>query len=674
MRPRHIGGLVLTAAGLVAIPIDASAALNWTVVYKEKGTTTGFYDSSSRSSVGGNTGKTLGEQRRIAFEKAVSIWADTVTSTVPVTIEATMTALPCDANGAILGQASAKTVAPATNGTRELVYPIALANDLFGYDLEPASTLNPSGAEIVAEFNSSLGSASCLGGSGFYLGLDGAAGTQETDFLGVVLHELGHGFGFASFLDMTTAAPIIPGTPDAYSTHTFDLDRNATWDTLSQSQLLTSFKNARKVVWNGSHVTQAASRSLVKGSPRIAVSPAVSGLSGVLSEHDYGPKLSEVPATGPLVVPNPASGCSQPSNAGALNGAIALVDPKNACHPLEAVAYMQYCNAKAVIAVDSTAERPPAMIVGILEGQTIPVVSIHRDDAALLTAQAVGRTVTLDGDSTRLVGTDAQGRIYLNATDPVVEGSTISHWDQMARNQLLMEPSRTVDHIDVDLTREFMWDLGWKICGDGAVQGAEECDDGNIADNDGCNGNCKKGPAVATGGSGGTGGSGRGGAPSGGAANGGVSSGGAAKGGAPSGGTTSAPGGTSAKGGTTSVTGGTSAKGGATTVTGGSSAKGGTTSAPGGGSVTGGASNGGASNGGAATSNAKGGIPGTAPGGAGLVFPGAAGTVTVFSPNPGGGGDSGCGCRVPRSSKAPGTAVALLWIALLRLRRRSKRK
>jgi cysteine-rich repeat protein len=226
----------------------------------------------------------------------------------------------------------------------------------------------------------------------------------------------------------------------------------------------------------------------------------------MLSEHDDGPKLADRPAKGPLVVPNPATGCSRPANAAALNGAIALIDSGSSCHPLEAVAYMEEAGAVAVIAVDPSEVWPPAMINGVLEGQVIPVVTVHRDDATLLTTQAVGRSVTLDGDATTYVGADAAGRLHLNATDPVVDGTSISHWDALARNQLLMEPERSAGHLDVDLTREFMWDLGWPICGDGVIQGLEACDDANRIDTDACHNDCTSASSavVGTGGTSGT--------------------------------------------------------------------------------------------------------------------------------------------------------------------------
>lgn len=497
--------LLPASLALVLGPTRAFAATTWTVVYPERGTDRGFFDATTRSPVGGNVGTTLGEQRRIAFETAVGIWADVITSPIPLTIDASMVELACDADGAVLGQASASSAVALrlADGT-QLAYPVALANAIRESDLEEPSNDNPSGAEVIAEFNSVVGNASCLDGLEFYLGLDGKAG-DGIDFVGIVLHELAHGLGFSTYLDLETAEPLFPDSPDAFSTHTFDAGLGASWGTLKPSQLLESMKNARHLVWDGAQVTQAAPRYLVKGAPKLTVTPAVAGLTGVLSEHDDGPKLSEHPATGPLVIPTPSSGCARPANASKISGAIALVDPKEACHPLEAVAFMESAGAKAVIAVDPKSTRPPSMIVGILDQQMIPVVSIHREDATLLSEQAVGRTVTLEGDLTRLVGADAQGRVYLNATDPLLQESSISHWDPLARNQLLMEPERSANHRDVDLTREFMRDLGWPTCGDGLLQAAEECDDGNNTDFDGCDANCKRGELQASGAGGGGG-------------------------------------------------------------------------------------------------------------------------------------------------------------------------
>jgi cysteine-rich repeat protein len=54
-----------------------------------------------------------------------------------------------------------------------------------------------------------------------------------------------------------------------------------------------------------------------------------------------------------------------------------------------------------------------------------------------------------------------------------------------------MEPNLLPDMVGTDVTRYFLQDLGYAICGDGELTGAEECDDGNIAPLDGCAPSCE---------------------------------------------------------------------------------------------------------------------------------------------------------------------------------------
>jgi MYXO-CTERM domain-containing protein len=88
--------------------------------------------------------------------------------------------------------------------------------------------------------------------------------------------------------------------------------------------------------------------------------------------------------------------------------------------------------------------------------------------------------VTLDADATRLVGTDAQGQMYMYATRPLLEGSTVSHWDTLARPDLMQEPnaSYTVSH-DLRMEQALMRDIGWTpFCGNGKPDTGEQCDNG----------------------------------------------------------------------------------------------------------------------------------------------------------------------------------------------------
>ncbi|MEJ7808727.1 MAG: peptidase, partial [Telluria sp.] len=70
----------------------------------------GFNDPTPATPVGGNNGATIGAQRLIAFTHAANIWGATLTSSVPIVINAVFRPLPCTASGATLGSAGATRV------------------------------------------------------------------------------------------------------------------------------------------------------------------------------------------------------------------------------------------------------------------------------------------------------------------------------------------------------------------------------------------------------------------------------------------------------------------------------------------------------------------------------------------------------------------------------------
>ena len=67
------------------------------------------------------------------------------------------------------------------------LYPIALANQLVGFDLNGAA------AEVDARFNANL--------TNWDFGTDGNPDAGDFDFVTVVMHELGHGLGFGGFMN-----------------------------------------------------------------------------------------------------------------------------------------------------------------------------------------------------------------------------------------------------------------------------------------------------------------------------------------------------------------------------------------------------------------------------------------------------------------------------------------
>ena len=123
------------------------------------------------------------EDAKQAFEYALSIWENLLTSTVPVKIKATWKKFD---NGALaLGRPS--TFHLNFNGAQfsEVYYPVALAEKLSG------TNMNSNEADIMCSFNSNYS---------WYFGTDGNTPTSKYDFVSSVLHEIVHGLGFSGFL------------------------------------------------------------------------------------------------------------------------------------------------------------------------------------------------------------------------------------------------------------------------------------------------------------------------------------------------------------------------------------------------------------------------------------------------------------------------------------------
>lgn len=205
MRTSLLLNLVLVAALMTGV-----AQATTVVIINGDGPNEGFNDPAPFTPVGGNNATTLGQARLNAFQFAADLWAACIQSNVVIQVEAQMDPLFCNLTGAILGGAGAQTAHGNFTGAPVLNtwYPQALANSLFGSDLNPAP-------DIFAQFNSNLnGSPSCLGGTGWYYGFDQNPG-GDIDFVTVVAHEIGHGLGFQTFVDLATGAKL-QGFNDTY--------------------------------------------------------------------------------------------------------------------------------------------------------------------------------------------------------------------------------------------------------------------------------------------------------------------------------------------------------------------------------------------------------------------------------------------------------------------------
>ena len=128
------------------------------------------------------------DEARTVFQAAADIWAVLVESSVPIEVEVKWPALPLadgSSKAMVLGQAKPTAYRRDFPGApqRDVWYPNALANKLAKKDLDPSKT------DIVATFNRN---------APWYFGTDGATPRGKYDLLTIVLHEFGHGLGFAS--------------------------------------------------------------------------------------------------------------------------------------------------------------------------------------------------------------------------------------------------------------------------------------------------------------------------------------------------------------------------------------------------------------------------------------------------------------------------------------------
>jgi MYXO-CTERM domain-containing protein len=561
----------------------------------------GFNDPTPATPVGGNTGTTVGEQRRIAFQTAADAWGRILESPVPIVVEAGFAALTCTNAATLAGHAGAITVTDYPGLPTTGKYPLGLANRIMGRDLYPDEP------DIQAEFNSGL--QACMG-IDWYYGLDGKEASKDVSFLSTVMHELTHGLGFADGVDPDTGV-FESGVPSAFADYVLDQTNARHWTEMTDDERKASLAHARNLVWDGKRVRAVAARLLAKGAPSVQVSPPLASFSSLLSEANFGRLMSGgASITGALATVT-LSACSVTDGTfAAVSGKIALIFAPKGCMALGLTYYAEKSGALAVLITYGVAGSPPPTA---LEASTamkaqypvsIPTLAVTLDDANLLKSASASTTVTLSADTARLVGADSAGNTMMYASNPVRAGSTGAHWDPLVRPNLTLEPAETsVPHDSLEMERALLWDIGWTgTCGNGTSDDQEECDDGaansdSIADacrldckkprcGDGtvdtgeqcdpgyigvsrkadanCRADCTKIATVGTGGTTGTGGgSGTGGAGG---------SGGTAGGGGQSGsGGTAGSGGTTGKGGS-SGSGGTSGSGGSggTTVIGGS--------------------------------------------------------------------------------------------------------
>lgn len=196
-------------------------------------------DPTPATPVGGNPGTTLGQQRRNALLHATELLSAQIRSPVPITLQACWQHQGGTSNRATLANARPTYITRGDIGfaapwlpLRNTWYTIAATARLGGTS-SCALLAAPCGTtDIVATFNSDIGTPGVLGGARFYLGLDPGAGSGDiADFVSVAMHEISHGLGFLGLVNLDDSQAAVgarfsgvgesgfepPGYDDAYS-------------------------------------------------------------------------------------------------------------------------------------------------------------------------------------------------------------------------------------------------------------------------------------------------------------------------------------------------------------------------------------------------------------------------------------------------------------------------
>ena len=455
---------------------------------------TGFDDQTPVAPVGGNPGTTLGAQRWNVYRYVASIWEQALQSDVTITVSAGWQALTCSSTSATLGSASAYNLwHDFPGGKPGTWYPQALANKLAGTNLsagQPEDSTGYANVDIKTQFNSNLGNTGCLDGTSFYLGLDGKAG-NNINFVETLLHELGHGLGFAALTNTGNGYRILPdgsayaatgGLPSVWEQFMYDDTAKKSWLDMTNTERAASAVNNLQLAWTGPNAVAGA--TMLSHIPIVqTTSPAPNSNRNVdFSTATFGPLPPSSGVLGALAnVATQAGelgpGCSafDAGNTTAVKGKVALIS-RGGCTFVVKVKNAQNAGAVGVLLANNAAGiQPPG---GTDTTITIPAVGISQADGAALKsavtaalpygsrAKAGSVTVTLAVDPARIAGADAAGRPLLYTPATLAPGSSVSHWDVTATPNLLMEPNINPDLTTnlvppYDLTLPVMKDIGW---------------------------------------------------------------------------------------------------------------------------------------------------------------------------------------------------------------------
>lgn len=477
--------LAAVVAACLAVPA-AHAAI---IPVNDDAPGTGLNDPTARAPEGGNPGTTVGDQRKIVYQFAASLWGSILTTDVDVHVGASFGALTCDAGSAVLGSAGATTIywdnSFPLQGTW---YHVALADQIAGIDLIDDGVT----PEITSQFNANLGQSNCLAGSGWYYGLDGNTPAGMISFLDVVMHEIGHGLGFSGFMNKNTGGlGNYDGTPrpDVYTHFAYDNVTAARFDDPAMTNALrkAAITTPGRSSWDGG-ITKAQVPGFLAQTYTLDITGSLTANFPAYGTAAFGAAATSANFNGDVVIVNDGAGADtadacEPLAAGSLAGKVAFIN-RGTCGFEFKARNAQGAGASAVIIGNVASSNTPGTAPGMADDPTItdttvPTVSLNLANADAIRTQATGMHAALNAVVGQFTGADSGGRPLLYAPTTVSGGSTFSHFDTTLTPDALMEPfinDSLAANFRTDLTLGVFNDEGWVLKSGTAKLGSKACD------------------------------------------------------------------------------------------------------------------------------------------------------------------------------------------------------
>ena len=476
-------------ATLIAACLGMSVAHAAVIPVNDDGPGVGLNDPTARAPEGGNPGTTVGDQRKIVYQYAASLWGSVLTTDIDVHIGASFSALDCDATGAVLGSAGPTTIFLSSSfPLPEAWYHASLADQIAGEDLINDGVT----PEIASQFNANLGQSNCLAGSGWYYGLDGKTPANMISFLDVVMHEIAHGLGFSGFLNKNTGALAnYDGTPrsDAYTHFAYDNVTGARFDDAAMTNALrkAAITTPGRSSWDGG-IAKAQVPNFLSQALKLDITGSITTSFTAFGTASFGAAATPANFNSDLVI-GTDTGTSGDANdgceaypAGAFTGKIAFVNRGTCGFEVKAL-NAQNAGAIGVIIGNVASSGTPGTAPGMADDPTItatiPAVSLNLANADTIRAQATGMHAALNPVAGQFAGADSGGRPLLYAPTTVAGGSTFSHFDITLTPNALMEPFVNDDlaaNFGTDLTASVFADEGWVLQSGTAKLGSKACD------------------------------------------------------------------------------------------------------------------------------------------------------------------------------------------------------